>query len=422
MEKKARNTTIKHLCASVLLILAILANVSAQEVSPLSFDEASKLLLLNNPRALASARSMDAAKSRVTYNKGGLGPQVSANAAYNRLGTEPDPSTESYSYGFSASQSLFSPALWAAIRSAGAAYRKAEADYDLVRSNLLLELKTVFSDLIKAREVLKLSEETLKRRAENVEIIRIKYEAGRENKAALLETQAVYTTSKWQRENYNKDLRLLERKLNRLLARPAADKTGVAELEEPPAPPEDFESFSNKLELHPSLRSARASLDSARAAVNHSVSGFLPEASANGRYNWSGSDWPDKTKSWSAGASLSLPLFASGKLLADLSSSKADRARAEASLKDSRDEVFLNAEDAFLAWRQAWAYTDVVKTSLEAANARAWLLRKQYLSGQASYFEWRNVEDQLISSENQLLQAKRDLMVAYAAFINSLGE
>jgi len=117
-----------------------------------------------------------------------------------------------------------------------------------------------------------------------------------------------------------------------------------------------------------------------------------------------------------------LPLFASGKLSADLASSKAEIARAEAALKDSREEVFLNAEDAFLTWRQAWAYTDVVKTSLEAANARAWLLRKQYLAGQASYFEWRNVEDQLISAENQLLQARRDLMVSHAAFINSLGE
>lgn len=417
-----KNTAVKLFRAFALFILILPLTAAAQERAALTFDEAAKLLLRNNPRALAAASSMDAARSRVTYNKAGLGPQVSANAAYSRLGTEPDPSSESYSYGFSASQPLFSPALSASVRSARAAYRKAEAEYDGVRSGLLLELKTVFSDLIKAREVLKLSGETLKRRAENVEIIRIKYEAGRENKAALLETRAVYTTSKWQHENYNKNLRLLERKLNRLLARPAAEKVLPADPADPPAPPEDFGAFSKALELHPSLRSARASLDSARAAVDRSASGFLPEASANGKYNWSGSDWPDKTRNWSAGASLSLPLFASGKLSADLASSKAERARAEASLKDSREEVFLNAEDAFLAWRQARAYTDVAGTSLEAANARAWLLRKQYLAGQASYFEWRNVEDQLISSENQLLQAKRDLAVSHAAFVNSLGE
>jgi len=408
--------------AAAFIILTIALPAAAQEPTQLSYNEAAQLLLNNNPQAIASVRALDAARNRVTYYKGGLFPRISANADYSRLGSEPHPSEESYSYGFSAVQPLFSPAIPAAVRSAKAAYRKAEADYDLIKSDLLLDLKTVFSDLIKAREVLKLSEETLKRRADNVEIIRIKYEAGRENKAALLETQSVYATSRWQHEAYNKNLRLLERKLNRLLARSPAEKVLVEELAEPTTPPENLDSFSKNLELHPSLRSARASLDTARAAVDRSVSGFLPEASASGRYTWTGSDWPDKTKNWSAGASLSLPLFSGGKLLSDLAASKADRDRAEASLKNIRDEVFLNAEDSFLAWRQAWSYMDVIKTSLEAANARAWLLRKQYLSGQASYFEWRNVEDQLISAENQLLQAKRDLTVSHAAFVNSLGE
>ena len=124
MERKT--IAIKPLHTFALFILTFPLTAAAQERSALTFDEAAKLLLLNNPRASVAARSMDAARSRVTYNKAGLGPQVSANAAYNRLGTEPDPSTESYSYGFSASQSLFSPALWSAVRSAGAAYRKAK--------------------------------------------------------------------------------------------------------------------------------------------------------------------------------------------------------------------------------------------------------------------------------------------------------
>jgi outer membrane protein TolC len=287
---------------------------------------------------------------------------------------------------------------------------------------LLFELKTVFADLHKARETLGLSEETLKRRAGNVEIIRIKYEAGRENKAALLETQSVYKTSRWQHENYKKDLRLLERKLNGLLARPPITDAGVSPLPEPPVPSEDFGSFSAVLERHPSLRSSRAALEASQAGVDSSLSAFLPVADASGRYTWSGSAWPEKTRNWSAGVRLSLPLFTGGKLSADLASARADKARAGSALKDAADTVYQNAEDAFLSLRQAWAYIDVVKSSLEAANARAWLLRKQYLAGQASYFEWRNVEEQFISAENQLLSARRDLAVSHAAFLKSLGE
>lgn len=406
---------------AVIVLVFVPTALSAGEAE-LGFEEASKLLLLNNPQSAAASAAVDSARSRLAFYRAGIRPQFSAKAAYNRGGGDTVLTNESYSYGFAASQPLFAPALPAAVRSAEASYRKAEADFDLVRAGLLYSLKTVFSDLIKARETLKLSAETLKRRAENVEIIRIKYEAGRENKAALLETRSVHKTAVWQDENYKKDLRLIERRLNRLLARPPMAGALVSELPPPPAPPEDFGSFSGTLERHPSLRSARAKLDIGQAAVDRSKSGFLPEAGASGNYTWGGSDRPDRNRNWSAGVNLSLPLFTSGKLSADLDAARADRALAGASLKNTRDEVYITAEDAFLSWRQAWSFMDVVKASLESAAARAWLLRKQYLAGQASYFEWRNVEDQLISAENQLLSAKRDLAAAHAAFINSLGE
>lgn len=412
---------IRPLLAAAVMLACPAARLHAGS-APLTFDEAAKLLLENNPQALAAGYAADSAQSRLRYYRAGLLPQFSANADYNRVGGDLSFTDESYSYGFSAVQPLFAPAIPAAIRSARASYDKAAADRDLVRSGLLFELRTVFADLVKARETLKLSEETLKRREENVEIIRIKYEAGRENKAALLETQSVHKTSQWQHETYRTQLRLLERKLNRLLARPPAADAEVATLPEPAAPPEDFAAVSAALARHPALRSARASLEADQAAVDRSKSAFLPEANAAGRYTWSGSDWPEKTKNWSAGVSLSLPLFTGGKLSADLGSARADRTRAEASLKNSRDEVYLNAEDAFLSLRQAWAYMDVAKSSLEAANARAWLLRKQYLAGQASYFEWRNVEEQFIGAENQLLSARRDLASAHAAFLKALGE
>ena len=408
--------------ACAFILLALLCPLRAAAQSALTFDEASRLTLSANPQAVAAARALDAAASRITVSKAGLFPQIAANAAYSRLGTEPLPYSNSYSYGLSATQPLFSPALPATVRSAKASYHRTEADYDRIKSNLLFKLRTTFSDLWKARETIKLSEGTLKRRADNVEIIRIKYEAGRESKAALLEIKAAYTTAKWQHEGYKKDLRLLERKFNRLTGRSPIEAAATDALPEPPPPPENLEAVNSALERHPSLRSARASLETAQASVDRSVSGFLPDANANGRYSWSGSHWPDKTKDWSAGVSLSLPIFAGGKHISELAASRADRSGADASLKNARDEVFLNAEDALRSWRQAWLYMDVAGSSLEAANARAWLLRKQYLAGQASYFEWRIVEDQFIGAENQILAAKRDLQAAHAAFINSIGE
>lgn len=403
-----------------LALLAALPLSSAAET--LTFDEARRAMLAANPQAQAAARDLEAARLRVTAARAGLLPRLDASASYSRSGSQGLEPGDSYSYGFSGSQPLFSPAVPASARSAAASHRSAQAAFDRTASRLAYELKAAFADALSAGEAVKLSEETLKRRAENLELIRLKYEAGRENKAALLETEAALKTAQWQHARYRKNLLLLGRRLNRLLGRPARAAAPELRLPEPPEPPEDFSAFEARLQNHPSLRSARAAQDLARAAQDSAFSAVLPEASANGSYRWSGSEWPEKRNAWSLGASVSVPLFAGGRLSANLGSARASLRSAEADLKNASDEVYLAAEEAFLAWREARSYLDAADSSLGAAQARAWLVRKQYLAGQASYFEWRGVEEQLISEQNQRLSAGRGLAVAHAAFLQSIGE
>jgi outer membrane protein TolC len=409
-----------HRLLALTLILC-LPQLSAS-AETLSFEEAEKAMLAANPQAAAAALDLEAANARVTAARAGFFPVFSAGASYSRLGSQGLPAGDAYSYGFSGALPLYSPAVPAALRSAKAAAWASRAARDKAASALRYQLKAAFAEILNARETLVLSGETLKRRGENLELIRLKYQAGRENKAALLETEAALKTAQWQHERYRKNLRLFERKLNRLLGRPAQEPVPALSMPRPPEPPEDFFTFTQKLDSHNALSSARARLAAAAASVDSSRSAILPDASASGSYKWSGSDWPVAPSKWALGASLNLPLFAGGKLTSNLASAQSSLRSAEADLKNARDEVFLNAEDAFLSWREARAYMDVAKSSLDAAQARAWLVRKQYLAGQTSYFEWRNVEEQLISEQNQSLAADRGLIVSHAAFVQALGE
>lgn len=405
---------------ALILIAALAVNAAAQNA--LTLEEARKAMLEANPQAASAAAGLEASRARITSARAGLYPSISASASYTRAGEQGFDPDNSYSYGVNGTQPLFAPALTAGLRSAKASLNIAEASYDRVAASLSYQLKSAFADILNSRETIILSQETLKRRAENLELIRLKYQAGRENKAALLETDAVLKTAQWQHEVYLKNLRLLERKFNRLLGRSAPAAVPDLALPQPPEPPADLSAFSARIESHYSLRSARASLSVSRASVDSSRSAILPAASASGNYAWGGTDLPNSAHSWSLGASLSLPLFEGGRLRADLAAAKSSLRSSEASLKDAADGVYLDAEDAFLSWREARSYLDVAKSSLDASEARAWLVRKQYLAGQASYFEWRNVEEQLIGGQNQYLAAGRGLSVSYAAFTQAIGE
>ncbi|MDT8285640.1 MAG: TolC family protein [Elusimicrobiales bacterium] len=403
-----------------LLLAALMPAAAAQPV--LTFDEARRGMLAGNPRAQASAQGMQSARERLTAARAGLYPYLSASASYARSGSQGLAPGDSYSYGFSGSQPLFSPSVPAAVRAAEASYRSAAAAYDGLASRLGYDLKASFAGILNAREALALSDETLERREENLELIRLKYDAGRENKAALLETEAALKTARWRHERYKKELLLLERGLNRLLGRGLREPVPGLSLPEPPAPPADLAAFEARLREHPSLRAARAAVDSAMASGDSARAGRLPEASANGSYRWSGADWPDRNSAWSLGASVSLPLFAGGRLKAGVAAARSALASAEADFRNASDEVYLSAEDAFLSWREASSWLDVAKSSLDAAEARAWLVRKQYLAGQTSYFEWRTVEDSLITEQNEYLSAGRALALAHAAFVRAIGE
>lgn len=402
------------------LIAACAAAAGAEE--RLTFAEAEALMLSANPQAASSAATLEAARKKADSARAALYPYLSAKGSYYREGTSAAPAYDYYSYGLYASQPLFAPASAAALRSARASLDYRQAAYDKTASGLRYSLTAAFADIVCARETVKLSEETLKRRAENVELIRIKYQAGRENKAALLETEATLEAARWQHQRYLKSLRLLERGLNRLLGRPAQSPVPELVPPAPQEPPADLSAFAAELDRHYSLRGARASLAEAAASRDSYRGAKLPSADLSANYVWSGYDWPSSPNSWAAGASVTLPLFSSGRLSADLDAAKKREAAAGADLRDAADQVSLDAEDAFLSWREARSWLDVAAASQQAAEARAWLVRKQYLAGQSSYFEWRNVEEQLINAKNQSLAAGRDLAKAGAAFRQSIGE
>lgn len=404
------------------IALTLLLSASAAAAGPLTFEDAEKEMLAANPQAASAARSLDAARARLDAARDGLYPYVSADASYYRDGAAGISAYDNYSYGFSASQPLYAPALPAAVRSARASLWAAQAARDRVASSLSYQLKTAFAGIINARETVELSSETLKRRADNLELIRLKYEAGRENKAAMLETAALLKTAQWQNDKYLKDLRLAERGLNRLLGRTPQALVPELRLPQPPEPPEDFSSVAPRLEVHYALSSARAAVAYAEAAAEAAQSAILPSVKAGAAYLWSGTDWPASPNSWNAGVSLSLPLFSSGNLSSSLSAAGKAVSAAEADYRNAHDEVYLKAEDAYLAWREARSYLDVAKSSLDASEARAWLVRKQYLAGQSSYFEWRSVEEELIAQKNQYLAAQLGLITAYAAFAQASGE
>jgi outer membrane protein TolC len=331
--------------------------------------------------------------------------------------------TDNSTLGLSGSLPLFAGGANAsALRKKGLELRRARAQGKVAEAAALFELRQAFARLLYAQEAIRLSDEVVRRREENVRLIRQKYEAGRESRAALLEVESLLTASQWERAKDEHGLRSARTRLDQILERPLTLEPTAEPVDPLPKPPADMPDWTAEFEAHPSLLADRCSVDMGRESVAGARSGFFPTADLDTAYNKVGSSrWGLQDRNWSWTLGIKLPFFSGGRTRADTLAAQAELRKLQAEKSEAKDKLWIEAQDSLFAWREAAQWLDVADVSLKAAEARAWLVQSQYSTGQTTYFEWRNVEEQLISVKRQALAARRDLIIAHARFEKAMG-
>ena len=146
--------------------------------------------------------------SRLQYQKAinGLFPNISANVSANQT---PIGGGNSYGMGISATQYLFKGFQnYYSIRSAYSAYELSYASYLGSCSNIYLQARQKYIDLLTAQESLKLQSSILARRKENARMLQLRNNGGIENKGNLLVTQANQTEAQHQLSSAKRSIKL----------------------------------------------------------------------------------------------------------------------------------------------------------------------------------------------------------------------
>ena len=165
------------------------------------------------------------------------------------------------------------------------------------------------------------------------------------------------------------------------------------------------------------LRSSKASLDSANSV-------FWPTLSASySRSRGGATEFPNKTNSWSAGASLSYALFVGGPAAAYLNT-KASRLgyeRTQSDLSAARQAALSDLETAWSNYADAADQVKVQDALLEASRQRNDEADIRYGSGLMSFEIWEGIVSERVSTERQALSARRSAMDAETAWHRALG-
>jgi outer membrane protein TolC len=413
------------------LLLTALFAAAALPAETLSLDKAAAASAAKNPALKQAFNSLDQARDRHLAALAAFLPKLSLSAGQTQSGPY-DPLSGSLgtfdggrsgtSLGLSASQNLFRGfGDLAALRQAQAALNSAEEDLRLAKAKAAYDVRVAWSQLRFAQEQADLNTDINKRRDDNVALVRLRFEAGRENKGAVLQTEAQAIQAKADARRSLRDLASARRSLAKALGQDgSAGLNADGELAVPAAPAEGDD--ATLAESLPGVRKASLALEQAQAVLDGDTADWLPSLNASGSINRGGTDWLPQQGSWSLGLSLSWNFFNG---FADVASRRSDVSGVQSqrlALDDARRQALLDLGDARDNLQDSLDQLEVREAFLKAAEARADIARAQYTQGLIGFEDWDRIESDLISARTSSLSGRLGAALSGYAWAKALTQ
>jgi len=392
-------------------------NLSASE--KLSWNDCAREVISKNHDLQSAEHAIERVRSQHRASYSPFLPQIFAEAGYNRNDTF---SLDEFFYGVSAKQSLFS-----GFRDK-AQFERTKLDieieenrFQIAKAKVSADLKNAFAQMLYSAEQLKLSEEITARRKDNLELVQLRFESGRENKGSYLRNQAQLKQAQYEVAQAKRTRAVAQKDLLRVLARSFSSDVeieGTLEIPKIVTKP----NFEELVLRTPQYLVAKAEAQSAEKAVTIARGQFFPDLALHGSFSKTGAAFPPNENRFAFGVTLSFPLFPGGKNIFDLQSTRAERERSQSTLHALRDQLTVTLQDFFARFEDAVERTAVQEDFYIAAQMRADVARAKYTNGLLSFEDWDIIENDLISTKKTRLQSFRDAWLAEAAWEQATGQ
>lgn len=409
----------------LLAALFVAASPSqAGEPRVLTWPEAVAAARRENPELSSSRHAAEASRQTYLGSYNGLLPSLSLSDGWSDSNTA-GPSTNHWDAAGTLGLSLFDMGTVAGIRRAKAGLDRAGADLKLAAATLRFNLRRAFLQLLQAQENLEVSGTIHDIRRKSSELVTLRYNSGRESKGNMLRASAQALQADADLAQAGRDLGTARRTLVRHLGLPAQDPVAAFGSLAPVEPPEFPRDPEPLLARRPDLEVQAAQVRAAETGVASARSVLWPTLSSRYSRSVAGRDtFPSDRYSWTAGATLSLPLFGGGPTAAyrDIRSARSAAEAAREDMRAARAQASVEIETAWSDFARAASQAKVQAALLEAARQRGEEADIRYASGLLSYDNWEIISTDRVVQERQTLTARLNAALAEAAWDRALGK
>lgn len=413
-----------------LFACASMSDVRAAQEAPISIDQALEIAFANSPDIRIAADQVRKAGGVLQEAVAAFRPTLNASGTHVRQGprasvTIPDIGSVEIVPG---SQTSFAASVSAPLDVfgrlprvegvAGGALRIEQLNLANTAEQLILDVKTAFFNLLRARGQEEVARAAVDAAAERLTNTEARYRAG---------TVAKFDLTRAEVEVANLTQRLIEAggavetaraALNRQMGIDTAAPTEVAVPDIAIAPPESPkpELVAQALERRPIVEIARAGVEVGESSVRLERMGRKPFLSATGVYNYDAktSGFSAGNQSWRAMLDLRVPIWDGGVTSARVEQAAAKTAAARDAMRQIELGVALEVRTAALDLEQASKRASTTEKNVELAEEALRLANVRYEAGIATLVEVTDAESSLTQARVNLVNARYDHATALA--------
>ena len=338
----------------------------------------------------------------------GFKPKVNGSLGRSRsILANPNATSDSYTASVTASQSLFA-GFQDTAKVEQASHQKRGAELSVLEASTKLRstLRKIFDRGIYLQELIKVTDRTTARREENVRIVALRYEGGRENKSSALKTEASFLQAKADDAQARLALSLVKKDLARQIQRVISENEPLSGT----LPEQSSATKVSTQDSHesPTLERSKENILAADAATKVARSRWLPDLSLEASAGKTGETLPINATRYTASLVLTVPLY-NPSTSPEVTSSVLAHKKSELELAKATQDAKVAQDQAAANIENARNDLEVALKLLEANRLQAEVYRQRYTLGLATFSDWDAVERDFILSEKSVLDARHTL-------------
>jgi outer membrane protein TolC len=411
------------------------ALLSATPSGALTLEDAVRLSLQRNERALAAGETSKAAGARVSRARSFLLPDLTVTGDWTRRSTETTRTVDGETSVLSSRdglegrvtlrQTIFDARAFPLLRQAERSRDAADLDAVDVRRGLAYETAEVFLAVLTAERVAEAASERLDLARRNEREVRIRFDTQLVSSNDVSRAELESATAERERVLAEGEARVARLALGQLLDLDVVDSLVVPEplLRRAAEPPALLEALvAEAAERRPDIRAERARLAALEASAGEPLMRYLPQLDFNASgWTTNESGFSGRDRDWSLGMGLTWPLFDGGDREATRSERLAMARAAALELRSRERAVATDVAAARVQLESRQASLTQAEVAVRAARRNAAEAGELYRRGLIRALEAVDANVQLFEAEVERAGAEFALALAWLDLRAALG-